>query len=76
VKADEYRAVIGAFDGRLEIGCLNPTLRPAAADILIVDLVVAVPCGRKRYTRAELVWAENQARKERQSSHGSIVSVR
>jgi hypothetical protein len=39
---------------------------------------VAVPFGRtrKRYTRDELVRAENQVRKERQSSHGPIMSVR
>jgi hypothetical protein len=34
-------------------------IRPATADVLVVDVVVAVPCGQKRHTRAELVRVEN-----------------
>ena len=50
---------------------------PAADDDATdVSFIVAIAWGRKRYTRAEFVRAENQARKERQSSHGPIVSVR
>ncbi len=50
----------------------------AAADVLVavVDVVVLVALGWKRYRRAEFVRAESQARKERQSSHGPIVSAR
>ena len=58
---------------------LSISRRPAAdadADAADVSFIVAVVWGRKRYTRAELVRAENQVRKERQSSHGPIVSVR
>src|SRR5258708_38369735 len=49
----------------------------ATADVLVavVGVVVLVALG-KRYRRAEFVMAESQARKERQSSHGPIVSVR
>src|SRR5216684_3993651 len=50
----------------------------AAADVLaaVVGVAVLVALGWKRYRRAEFVRAESQARKERQSSHGPIVSVR